>query len=92
MVVDDAHRPVGVVSEQDCFEVDRFAQVQQVMNPGFVKIRDDTDPRAAFDAIDTARALLAVAVADDGSLTGVLTPTGALRARVASASRLRSYG
>ncbi len=82
VVVDDDHRPVGVVSEQDCFEVDRFAQVQQVMNPGFVRIADDTDPRAAFDAIDAARAQLAVAVTADGSLAGVLTPTGALRATV----------
>ena len=82
VVVDDDHRPVGVVSEQDCLDVDRFAQVQQVMNPGFVRIADDTDPRAAFDAIDAARAQLAVAVTADGSLAGVLTPTGALRATV----------
>ena len=53
--------------------MDRFAQVQQVMNPAFVRIADDTDPRAAFDALDAAHAPLAVAVAADGSLTGVLT-------------------
>ena len=62
VVVDDAGRPVGVVSEADCVEVDRFAQVQQVMNPSFVRIADDTDPRAAFDALDAAHAPLAVAV------------------------------
>ena len=82
VVVDDAGRPVGVVSEADCVEVDRFAQVQQVMNPSFVRITDDTDPRAAFDALDAAHAPLAVAVSADGSLTGVLTATGALRATV----------
>jgi IMP dehydrogenase len=80
--VDEDHRPVGVVSEQDCVEVDRFAQVRQVMNPAFVQIPDDTDPRSAFDALDAARAPIAVAVAPDGSLTGVTTATGALRATV----------
>ena len=73
-------RPVGVVSEADCTDVDRFAQVQQVMNPAFVRIPADTDPRAAFDALDAAHAPLAVAVDVDGVLAGVLTPTGALRA------------
>src|SRR6476646_7868779 len=57
-------RPVGVVSEADCVEVDRFAQVQHVMNPAPVTITADTDPRAAFDALDTAHAGLAVAVDD----------------------------
>jgi IMP dehydrogenase len=81
-VVVDQGRPVGVVREADCVEVDRFAQVQQVMNPSFVRIPDDTEPRTAFEALDAAHAPLAVAVGEDGSLTGVLTVTGALRATV----------
>jgi IMP dehydrogenase len=77
-------RPVGVVSEADCVDVDRFAQVQQVMNPAPVTIAADADPRAAFDALDAARASLAVAVDRDGCLVGVLTRTGALRATLYS--------
>jgi IMP dehydrogenase len=73
-------RPVGVVSESDCVDVDRFAQVQQVMNPAPVTIPADTDPRKAFDALDATRAPLAVAVDAGGLLVGVLTRTGALRA------------
>lgn len=79
-VVVDAGRPVGIVSEADCSEVDRFAQVQQVMQPIAVRLRADADPRQAFDALDQARAPLAVAVDEDGVLVGVLTRTGALRA------------
>lgn len=79
-VVVDAGRPVGIVSEADCAEVDRFAQVQQVMQPVEVLLPADADPRAAFDALDAARAALAVAVEADGTLVGVLTRTGALRA------------
>lgn len=79
-------RPVGVVSESDCADVDRFAQVQDVMNPHLVTITVDTDPRAAFDALHAAKAPLAVAVDADGLLLGVLTPTGALRSTVYDAS------
>lgn len=79
-VVVDQGRPVGVVSESDCADVDRFAQVEQVMNPRPVLISADTDPRDAFDAIDQSRSSLAVAVHTDGTLAGVLTRTGALRA------------
>ncbi len=79
-VVVDAGRPVGVVTEADCSEVDRFAQVEQVMQPVSVRLAADADPRAAFDALDAARAKLAAAVDADGKLIGVLTRTGALRA------------
>lgn len=72
--------PMGVVTEADCAEVDRFAQVGQVMSGAAVTIAADTEPRDAFDAIDRAKAQLAVAVDTDGSLVGVLTRTGALRA------------
>ncbi|MFC5176962.1 GuaB1 family IMP dehydrogenase-related protein [Nocardioides taihuensis] len=78
-VVVDGARPVGVVSESDCGEVDRFAQVRQVMNPSFVSIAHTTDPRAAFEALEAAREHLAVAVDDDGALVGVITQNGALR-------------
>ncbi|MDQ4052390.1 MAG: GuaB1 family IMP dehydrogenase-related protein [Actinomycetota bacterium] len=73
-------RPVGVVSEADCAEVDRFAQVGQIMSPAAVVMPADTDPRDAFDAIDRAKTPLAVAVSPDGSLVGVITRAGALRA------------
>ncbi len=73
-------KPVGVVSAADCAEVDRFAQVGQIMSPPPVTISADTDPRSAFDALDRSKALLAVAVDPDGTLVGVLTRTGALRA------------
>ncbi|PUA79933.1 GuaB1 family IMP dehydrogenase-related protein [Nocardioides currus] len=79
-VVVDAGKPVGVVSETDCAEVDRFAQVGSVMNRDLVLVARDADPRAVFEAIDTAKATLAVAVSATGELVGVLTRLGALRA------------
>ncbi len=79
-VVVEAGRPVGVVAEADCRDVDRFAQAGQVMRPAEVMVDADTDPRVAFDKLDSSRAPLAVAVDGDGRLLGVLTRTGALRA------------
>ncbi|MCY7394653.1 MAG: GuaB1 family IMP dehydrogenase-related protein [Nocardioides sp.] len=73
-------RPVGVVTAAACAERDRFGQVRDVMVPASVTVGADTAPRAVFDALDTARAELAVAVDADGVLVGVMTRTGALRA------------
>ncbi len=79
-VVVEGRRPLGIVSEADCAEVDRFAQVRHVMQPVPVLLAEDADPREAFDALDAAHTGLAVAVDDEGLLVGVLTRTGALRA------------
>jgi IMP dehydrogenase len=79
VVVQDG-RALGVVTAENCAEVDRFAQAKDVMRPAAVTITDDTEPRVAFEAIDSARAPLAVAVDRDGCLVGVLTRNGALRA------------
>ncbi|MBD8869471.1 GuaB1 family IMP dehydrogenase-related protein [Nocardioides donggukensis] len=79
-VVVQEGRPVGVVGLADCGEVDRFAQVQDVMDRQLVRLAADADPRAAFDALDAARVPLATAVDEEGRLLGVLTRIGALRA------------
>jgi IMP dehydrogenase len=79
VVVEDG-RPLGVLTERDCAEVDRFAQVRDVMRVDPVTIAADADPRAAFDVLDAARVPMAPAVDADGRLVGVLTRVGALRA------------
>ena len=79
VVVEDG-RPLGVLAEKDCADVDRFAQVRDVMHPNPVTIAADSDPRAAFDVLDSARVPMAPAVDSDGKLVGVLTRLGALRA------------
>ena len=79
VVVEDG-MPVGVVSEADCADVDRFAQVGQVMNDAVVTVSADAEPREVYDALERAKAPLAVAVDSAGELVGVLTARGALRA------------
>jgi len=82
-VVEDG-RPVGVVTEEDCADVDRFTQVHHVMSRQVDALRDDIAPRAAFDELDSARRRVAPVVDAEGRLVGVLTRTGALRATVYS--------
>jgi GMP reductase len=83
LVVVDAGRPVGVVTEADCRGVDRFAQLHRVMTAGpltldLALIEGPDGLREAFTRMDEARRRL-VPVVRDGVLAGVLTRVGALR-------------
>ena len=82
-VVEDG-RPVGVVTEEDCRDVDRFTQVHTVMSTQIVSLPGDITPRRAYDELDTARRRVAPIVDADGRLVGVLTRTAALRATLYS--------
>ena len=97
-VVEDG-RPVGVLTHDDCTEVDRFTQVHQVMSANPLTLPDTVEPREAYDRLEQARRRLAPVVGADGRLVGVLTKTLALRSTLyapavdaadGSASRPRS--
>jgi IMP dehydrogenase len=94
VVVDDAGRPVGLVTEAACQGVDRFARVRDVAIADFVTAPVGTDSRAVFDLLEHSPVGVAVMVGPDGRLAGVLTRTGAVRGgiyspSVDSAGRLR---
>src|SRR3954464_11446159 len=57
-VVEDG-RPGGVVTHEDCDEVDRFTQVHQVMSANPLTLPSTVEPRAAFDLLEGARRRLA---------------------------------
>jgi len=82
-VVEDG-RPVGVVTEEDCADVDRFTQVHQVMSANPLTLPHDVEPRAAYERLDSARRRVAPVVDDRGRLVGVLTRTAALRSTLYS--------
>jgi IMP dehydrogenase len=87
-------RPIGLVTESACVGVDRFARVRDVAVADFVTAPVGTDPRAVFDLLDHALIDVAVLTEPDGTLSGVLTRTGAIRAgiytpAVDAAGRLR---
>lgn len=93
-VVVDEGRPVGIVTETDLAGIDRFAQVRTVMAREMVTLPDGSDVEEAFTLLATTRRRLAPVVASDGTLLGLLTRAGALRAglyspAVDAAGRLR---
>ena len=51
------------------------------MSSDLITLPEDMDPRAAFEALNTARRRLAPIVDKSGKLTGIITRVGALRAR-----------
>jgi IMP dehydrogenase len=75
-------RPIGLVTESACAGVDRFARVRDIAVTDFVTAPVGTDPRAVFDLLEHSPVDVAVLTEPDGSLAGVLTRTGAIRAGI----------
>lgn len=73
-------RAIGLVTEASTIGVDRFARVRDVAVSDFVTAPVDTDPRQIFELLHHAPIGVAVLTSPDGSLAGVLTRTGAVRA------------
>ncbi|MBS4729770.1 GuaB1 family IMP dehydrogenase-related protein [Mycobacterium sp. SM1] len=81
VVVSDG-RPIGLVTEASCMGVDRFTRVRDVAVTDFVTAPAGTDPRKVFDLLEHAPIDLAVLTSADGTLAGVLTRAGAIRAGI----------
>ncbi|MFG1935227.1 GuaB1 family IMP dehydrogenase-related protein [Mycobacterium sp. NPDC048908] len=75
-------RPIGLVTESGCVGVDRFTRVRDVAIADFVSAPTGTDPRKVFDLLEHAPVDLAVLTQPDGTLAGVLTRTGSVRAGI----------
>jgi IMP dehydrogenase len=77
VVVDDALRPLGVVTDGACQGVDRFTQLAQVMTDPLT-IPAGTDLPKVFDVLSDER-VNAAPVVDGERLVGLMTKKGALR-------------
>jgi len=93
-VVVDGGRPIGLVTDSATTGVDRFARVRDIAVTDFVTAPLGADPRRMFELLEHAFIPVAVLTGPDGSLRGVLTRTGAVRAGIYSpaldaAGRLR---
>jgi IMP dehydrogenase len=80
VVVVDGDRPVGIVTEADCLDVDRFAQLHSVMSRDLLTLPESVDPREAFDRLQSGHHRLAPVISEAGGLVGLLTRIAALRA------------
>src|SRR3954453_19243837 len=73
-------RPVGVVTADDCAEVDRFTQVHQVMTADPLTLPDTISPREAYDRLESARRRVAPVGGGAGRGGGGHPPTARRRA------------
>ncbi|HEU5159389.1 MAG TPA: GuaB1 family IMP dehydrogenase-related protein [Streptosporangiaceae bacterium] len=79
IVVDDG-RAVGVVTEADCQDVDRFTQLRSVMSTELLTVPAGIAAEDAFNQLHDGRHRLAPVVDGDGRIVGILTRERALRA------------
>ena len=80
LIVVEDDKPVGIVTEADCENVDRFTQLNKIMSKDLVTLNDDVTPKAAFEFLTEKRRRLAPVIEKSGKLVGIITRTGALRA------------
>jgi len=78
VVEDDV--PVGIITEADCENVDRFTQLNKIMSKDLVSLKDDVTPKEVFEFLTDKRRRLAPVINKSGKLVGIITRTGALRA------------
>ncbi|MDX6307710.1 MAG: dehydrogenase [Nocardioidaceae bacterium] len=80
-VVLDGGRPLGIVTEHDCLEVDRFARVADVMTTDLMSVRKDQDLNEAFEMM-ASHHLDVAPVLDGDQMLGVVTRKGILRSAI----------
>lgn len=81
-IVESEGVPVGILTEADCADTDRFARVADVMSEEVFALPDGIEPRDAYERLHRARRRVAPVVSPEGIMVGVLTAAGALRATV----------
>ncbi len=77
----DGNRPVGIVTEHDCADVDRFSMVGDVMTTDMVTLSTGDDLREAFDTL-AGHHLDIAPVLDGDQMAGVVTRKGVLRSAI----------
>jgi len=75
-------RPIGLVRESSYVGIDRFTRVRDIAVTDFVTAPVGTEPRKIFDLLEHTPIDVAVLTTADGTLAGVLTRTGAVRAGI----------
>jgi len=80
LIIVEDEKPIGIITEADCENVDRFTQLNKIMSKDLVTLNDDVTPKAAFEFLSNERRRLAPVIDRQGKLVGIITKTGALRA------------
>lgn len=82
VVVDELNKPVGIFTEADVRHKDKFTKIEAVMTTDLVTVPSHTTPEEIFSILEEKRLSIVPVVNEDGTLAGVMTKKGALRAKL----------
>ena len=79
VVIDDEHRPLGIVTQADLRDRDQYVPAERLMSQRLITLPAGMSNRDAFLQMETARIKAAPVLDSDGRLVGVLTRNDAVR-------------
>jgi len=79
VVIDDAHKPIGIFSDTDAHDQDKYQRVEQVMSEDVVVLQDGLSVKEMFQKLDESRLEFAPVTNTDGQLVGAVTKKGLVR-------------
>lgn len=82
VVVDADDRPVGIFTEKDARDRDRYTQMHEVMSRDLVFMSDVSEMRVLFDVLRDRRVPILPVVDRESRLKGVVTSKGLVRSSV----------
>ena len=80
LIVNEENVPVGLISEKDALEVDRFASLDTFINPGLISLTQNLSPKEMYERLYDNHINAAPVVDENGKLAGIMTQKSALRA------------
>ncbi len=81
MIVDEQGKPVGIFTEKDAIDRDRFSRLADVMTTDLITVPSTATPEEIFATLHERRVSIVPVVDADGKLVGVMTKRGALRTK-----------
>lgn len=82
VVVDEANKPIGIFTEKDAADWDRFADLEQAMSTDVITVQDSMTQTEMFEKLETERLELAPVVDKSGVLLGIVSKKGLVRSSV----------
>jgi IMP dehydrogenase len=80
-VVVDGGRPLGIITERDCQDVDRFSSAADVMTSDIVAVTKEQDVAEAYETL-ASRHIAVAPVLEGDQMLGVVTRKGLLRSEI----------
>ncbi len=80
IIIDEDGKPVGIFTEADAKDRDRFSILEDVMTTNLITVSNELTPEAMYHTLHERRISIAPVVDAQSKLVGVVSKRGALRA------------